>query len=269
MALLLKSRSRLQLQAASVNGWEISVMAKRFSRRLALLLFMMAIIFFSSVTVAAQGLYQAGSTGVDVSWPPANCKAAEPSDTAFGIVGVTGGLDFKPNNCLLTEASWFTSRSLYMNTGYPGAALAAEHANGPHQCEPQDNRCVAFDYGYNAAEYALLYAASQNVHSTAWWLDVETENSWSTNAQENRAALNGMIAAIHRTVFFPTIGIYSTPKQWKQIMGNWQNNLPNWVGTGSSERSDALAACQGSDFTGGGTQLTQYILKLDHDYVCP
>jgi hypothetical protein len=127
---------------------------------------------------------------------------------------------------------------------------------------------MAYNYGFNAAEYALLYAASQNVHATNWWLDVETENSWSPSYQENRASLQGMIDAIKQGTIFSNIGIYSTPLQWRQITGGWKNGLPNWVGTGSTQRADAINACSGSDFTAGGTQLTQYIQKLDQDYVC-
>ena len=80
--------------------------------------------------------------------------------------------------------------------------------------------------------------------------------------------LLGMVDAIKRNTIFSQIGVYSTPLQWQQITGGWKNGLPNWVGTGSDARRDALAACQGSNFTGGGTLLTQYTPELDRDYVC-
>ena len=155
-----------------------------------------------------------------------------------------------------------------MNTGYPGAAIASHYAANPRHCPLSNDVCLAYNYGFNAAGYALLYAASQNAHSTVWWLDVETENSWSANHQTNRAALLGMIDAIKRNTIFSAIGIYSTPLQWKHIMGDWHNGLPNWVGTGSTGRSVAIATCHGSNFTGGGTLLAQYTRKLDRDYVC-
>jgi hypothetical protein len=216
----------------------------------------------------ALSMYPPGSTGSDVSWPKSNCSASPPSQASFGIVGATGGLDFARNNCLFSEASWFPHLALYMNTGYPGISVGRNFASGPKHCSLTDNVCLAYNYGFAAAEYGLLYAASQNVHSTSWWLDVETENSWTPNVLANRASIQGMIDAIKQNTVIAVIGIYSTPLQWKQITGNWRNNIPNWVGTGSTRRSDALAACRGNDFTGGGTQLTQYILQLDHDYVC-
>jgi hypothetical protein len=218
--------------------------------------------------VAAFNIYSEGTTGVDVSWPKPNCSATPPTQAAFGIVGVTGGLVFTPNDCLLVEGSWFANRALYMNTGYPGTSLAIKYASYPRQCPHTDTNCLAYNFGFNAAEYALLYAASLNVHATTWWLDVETENSWSTKPQENQASIQGAIDAVRQEAIFATVGVYSTPLQWQKITGGWKNGLPNWVGTGGTKRDDAVAACNGSDFTGGGTVLAQYILDLDHDYVC-
>lgn len=217
---------------------------------------------------AANYFYPSGSTGTDVSWPPSNCSATPPNSAAFGIVGVTGGLDFTPNHCLFSESHRFVLTSLYMNTGFPGAQAAQKYAGYPRQCPKSDNDCLAYNYGFAAAQYALLYATSQNVYSTSWWLDVETDNSWTSDQQQNRSSLDGMIAAIRQNTFLSTTGIYSTPKQWKQIMGDWKNGLPNWVGTGSPERQTAITACNDSNFTGGDTWLTQYVLSLDHDYVC-
>lgn len=51
-----------------------------------------------SIPVMALGIYDPGSTGLDVSWPASNCHATLPSGGVFGIVGVTGGLDFTKNN---------------------------------------------------------------------------------------------------------------------------------------------------------------------------
>ncbi len=129
--------------------------------------------------------------------------------------------------------------------------------------------CLAYNYGFASAEYALMYADSQNVSANTWWLDVETENSWSDNKADNRASIQGAIDAINRGSFFtPTVGIYSTPHQWKEITGGWKNQLPAWIGTGSEDRKDAISACSDEPFTGGTTELTQYILEIDHDYSC-
>lgn len=223
---------------------------------------------FWTATAQAYSIYQPGTTGVDVSWPPPNCSAKPPTYAAFGIVGVTGGLDYTQNSCLITEASWFHNLSLYMNTGYPGVSYALKYATYPRHCSKTDENCLAYNYGFDAANYALIYAASRNVHSTVWWLDVETENSWTAQNDQNVSSIQGMIDAIRLNTFLPTIGIYSTPNQWRTITGGWQLNLPNWVGTGSGQKSAAVSACSANNFTGSGTWLTQYTTTLDHDYVC-
>lgn len=216
--------------------------------------------------VYAQGGYPDKTTGHDVSWP--NCRAVPPSEKQFGIVGVTGGLVFHPNPCLFEESHWFESFTLYMNTGYVGKARAAQYANYPQKCASSDEACFAYDFGYNSAMYALNYAASQYVHSSVWWLDVETENSWSTNMAYNRASLNGMVDAIRQHTILPTIGFYSYPGQWDTITGKWQNYFPNWVATGDVSAQKAAAYCSGQAFNDGPTWLTQYTTRLDNDYAC-
>lgn len=169
---------------------------------------------------------------------------------------------------MLTEVSQLDDVSLYMNTDFPGVKHVHQFARFPRQCDGGNALCLAYNYGFNAAQYALTYAASQTIHSTTWWLDVETENSWSDKAAENVASIQGAIDAVRHGGFLPTIGIYSTPQQWQVITGGWKNGLPEWVGTGSGKQSDAITACQNNDFTGGDTILAQYVLRLDHDYVC-
>jgi hypothetical protein len=114
----------------------------------------------------------------------------------------------------------------------------------------------------------MNYAASQYVHSNVWWLDVETENSWSTDAGFNRASLNGMVNAIRQNTLLPTIGFYSYPGQWDTITSSWQNGYPNWAATGDDSYQTAAAYCNGQAFNGGPTWLTQYTTRLDDDYVC-
>lgn len=219
--------------------------------------------------VAAKSLYQAGSTGVDVSWPPSNCSAKPPGYASFGIVGVTGGLNFVQNNCLYRQSHQFNQLSLYINTGYPGTAKAKKFTSVSKSCPYTNLPCLPYNYGYSAAEYALLYADSQNVTSNTWWLDVETMNSWSENVKDNQASIQGAIDAINKgNIFRPNIGIYSTPRQWKIITGGWKNKMPAWIGTGSSYRKDAKAACLDPPFTGGENVLSQYVLELDHDFSC-
>jgi hypothetical protein len=214
----------------------------------------------------ALSIYPTQQVGRDVSWP--NCNATPPNDAAFGIVGATGGLVFYPNPCLFEEAHWFTNLSLYMNTGYAGKSNAEKYVSYPLHCNISDESCLAYNFGYNAGMYAIDYAASQYVHTNVWWLDVETENSWSTNTAYNRASLVGMVAAIKQNTLLPTIGFYSYPGQWDAITASWHNGYPNWAATGSDSYQTATSYCRGQAFNGGQTWLTQYTTRLDNDYAC-
>jgi len=213
---------------------------------------------------SAHGIYTSGSVGVDVSWP--NCSVSAPK-TAFGIMGVTGGLGFSQNTCLAKQASWFTNLSLYVNTGYPGQARGLDYQNAPKTCSSTDLNCLAYNYGYNAGQYAVSYATNQGVKSGTWWLDVETMNSWTTDIMQNQNSLQGETDAL-KASGVTTVGVYSTTAQWQSITGGWKNGLPNWGATTWTTARQAAKYCTGHDFTGGGTWLLQFTGRLDQDYAC-
>ena len=228
-----------------------------------------AVVMLVAIGVLSTGMKQRqpvhGILATDVSWP--NCDAARPT-TSEGIVGVTGGLDFRPNPCLRTEATWFPVVSTYMNTGWPGSDSQRVYLNYPWACTAHDPTCLAYNYGYHAAVYAMSYANQQLVHTSQWWLDVETENSWTADKNQNRAALIGMIAAIKAFAPSTQIGFYSYPGQWQQIVGNWRPRYPAWVATGSVQQLDAVTACRATSFTAGPVILAQYTKVLDLSYYC-
>ncbi len=237
-----------------------------------LVLLMLAVLlgFVARGTAANRTLplpYPAATTGYDVSWP--NCRAVPPTSDAWGVVGVTGGLVFSENPCLQTEASWFRTPTLYVNTGYAGIQKALRFAHSPRRCASQDEQCLAYNYGYNAGLYATEQAFSHRLYSRMWWLDVETENSWSDDPEVNRQALRGTADAIRHQTAGATIGYYSYPAQWDHITGSWRPGNPSWVATGTASREAAVEACSQSGFTGGPVWLAQYVLALDHDYSCP
>jgi hypothetical protein len=222
---------------------------------------------FSPVAAAAQGQYASGSTGFDVSFP--NCSASISDKSAFGIVGVTGGLNFSQNTCLKAEAAHFVNLSVYTNTGYPGSSYALAYQNAPRTCGTTDLTCLAYNYGYNAGQYAFNYAQSNGVYSNTWWLDVETMNSWTNDTAQNQASLQGQIDAL-RSVGVVTVGVYSTTAQWGTITGSWQNGLPSWGATTWTTAKQAAKYCTGHEFTGGPSYLMQFTPKrsLDQDYAC-
>lgn len=203
---------------------------------------------------------------IDVSWPNCHEKLA---DYQTGVVGITGGRNFHANPCLAQEANHFITLSAYINTGYPGKAYGRHFQHSPRDCSYNDTYCLAYNYGYNAALYAIHDANLNNVHTNTWWLDVETVNSWSNNFLANRYFINGAVAGIRSQIWHPTVGIYSAPLQWKQLMGAWHNHLPEWLATGSARQATAHEACHTPSFTGATIQLTQYsTTALDYDLTC-
>src|SRR5437762_8172950 len=100
------------------------------------------------------------ATGFDISYP--QCGGPFPSNPAFGIVGVNGGIVFSPNPCLgagngPSELAWAGGMraQLYANTGNPGPALSSHWPNGqtsPRACNTStspgaDTANCAYDYG--------------------------------------------------------------------------------------------------------------------------
>ncbi|HUC87539.1 MAG TPA: hypothetical protein VMR95_00090 [Candidatus Binatia bacterium] len=226
---------------------------------------LLALFFIVSLTLAGQRHNSPELIGSDVSWP--NCQ--DPATfTSWGIVGVTGGLDFTTNKCLRTETAEFPSLALYMNTGWPGSNFYLKFYNSPKYCSKANNVCLAYNYGFHAASYAIDFAHRQLVSATSWWLDVETDNSWTTSFTQNQAALDGMIAAVKQENLWAKVGFYASPEQWSELVGNWRPNLPAWLATGATTYGAAKAACFIPSFTDKPIVMTQYTPKLDQDLRC-
>jgi hypothetical protein len=244
--------------------------------------------------------------GNDISWP--QCGRTYPKGQAFGVVGVNGGLAYTTNGCLNSQLVWASQSTgavakqpkiqLYVNTANPGGLNtpswpkdnydpAGRYTANPYGgCDGSDSLPCAWQYGWNravedvnlrfipAATTAAIPALPQNY---TWWLDVETENTWKTDGtsfayQSNAAVLEGMTAYLKGSVG-AKVGLYSTGRQWNQIVGNLSpvsslNGLDSWL-AGASSRS-AADFCKLSPLTTGGhVTLTQFISKnLDYNYSC-
>ncbi|MCU1532138.1 MAG: hypothetical protein JWO49_1709, partial [Arthrobacter sp.] len=186
-------------------------------------------------TSAATAAVAAAGPGIDVSWP--QCGQALPKGQTFAIVGVNNGLANNTNPCLAAQLSWAATSAggtgqpavaLYVNTGNPGTAgswwptsnsYAGKTVPNPYgQCTKGSvGTACSYMYGYAKAYDDATIRGISSPASYTWWLDVETENSWSTDKAANRADLEGMAA------YFASIGartgIYSTGYQWAQIVG--------------------------------------------------
>jgi hypothetical protein len=233
--------------------------------------------------VAASALAAEGSLGYDVSYP--QCNQPFPTGGAFAIVGVNAGLPFSPNPCLgsgdgPSELQWAgPGAQLYANTADPGPLLSSHWPNGqttPQQCNTAsapgaDTVSCAYDYGWNAmqdsyhgavnAYIAIGLAAAGSTRTpspNAWWLDVETANSWETNPANNVAALQGAVDYL-KSVDAASIGFYAPASDWQTITGGTTQfaAYPSWL-PGAASLADAQARCSGVGVNGGPISLVQF-----------
>jgi hypothetical protein len=229
--------------------------------------------------------------GNDVSWP--QCNKALPENPAFAIVGVTGGLANNTNPCLAEQLAWAEEETLTGATGQPDVALYVNTANAGHagswwpdsneyggvvvdnpygECSGAEDAACAYMYGWAKAYDDANIRGISNPEDYLWWLDVETENSWSTDKVANAADLEGM------TDYFESIGanvgIYSTNYQWGQIVGQVSPDsslagLPSWL-AGARTANGAKNNCSSPPLTPGGyVSVTQFVSRgFDYDYSC-
>jgi hypothetical protein len=241
----------------------------------------------------------------DVSFPQCGAPLPRIDNGYAGILGTNNGVSFSRNPCLVAELRWAKQLAgppaFYVNTGNPGPARARTWPVGqssPRWCSASnpDSLGCAYDYGWNAAwgSYSIAVDAAQRLHhvdranarsraaNVAWWLDVETMNSWRTvddgvsaHAQQTDvAALAGEIDAL-QSIGVESVGIYSTRFQWNQITGGNRvthgrfAGVPVWL-AGYGSKTDAIDGCTDSSFTGGPVQMTQYLGSdgFDADLVC-
>jgi hypothetical protein len=227
---------------------------------------------------AAFDPYTSRTIGYDYSY--VQCGSAAPS-AAFGVIGVNAGYPFTYyNSCLTAEfaaAARTGNAALYINTGYDPSYTAID---GRHTTQACANSSVAISatpaqqaawaVGCSEAQQDVSYAASQSATTpTAWWLDVETANSWSSSDLSlNRYTIQGIVDTLRQATTLP-IGIYSTSYQWGVITGGYQAAVDaNWVATGQRTLKRAKGYCGSTGFTGAKIWLVQYVTTIDNDYVC-
>lgn len=227
--------------------------------------------------------------GYDVSWP--QCGEALPTDPAFAIIGVTGGLANNTNPCLAEQLAWAETTvggtpqppvALYVNTANPGlkgswwptsdtySGLSIDNPYGT--CAGVEDAACAFVYGWAKAFDATTIRGVESPGAYLWWLDVEWENTWSGDRVANRAVLEGMTARLQDVG--GSVGLYSTGRQWGAIIGQVPAesslyHLPSWL-AGAHSLKGAKENCSLPPLTGGGTvTLTQYLMQdLDHNHSC-
>jgi hypothetical protein len=217
-------------------------------------------------TTAMAGTYLEGAAGYDISWP--QCGGPYPGlpRGQFGIVGVNNGRPYTFNSCFPDELAWAGSSGIqptvYVNLAY------GETDAGPRRCEEQDHGCLAYNWGFGAARYAfdLAWESTGGEAQTIpiWWLDVETENTWSDDQGLNAQVIQGAIDYLEFQAKTP--GVYSTGHQWNLIAGGFAPNVLNWVAGAYDE--DDFDKCGQPLWPGGRIVMFQY-LTGDYDQNVP
>lgn len=222
--------------------------------------------------------YVSGSIGYDYSYP--QCGTAAPA-ASFGVVGVNGGYPFTYyNTCLGAEyavAARTGNAAVYVNTGYDPTYTAIDGRHTTQSCANMSatvagsqSQKAAWAVGCSEAQRDVAYFSAQSATSpTAWWLDVETANSWSTSDLTlNSYAIQGLVATLRQSTSVP-VGIYSTAYQWTEITGGYKAPVDaNWVATGQRTAKRAKQSCGSTGFTGAKVWLVQYVASYDLDLVC-
>ena len=225
---------------------------------------------------AAPVAYTPGTTGHDISYP--QCGGALPAG-GFGIVGVNGGYPFVHYNpCLAPEYAHSPNAALYINTGYDPLYTQVDGQYTTKGCLAKSasihgsaEQKAAWAIGCSEATRSMAYATSQDITKpSSWWLDVETENSWSsTDLSMNQYTIQGIVDTLRRSSR-AAVGIYSTGYQWHKITGGLSVSgvRANWVATGSPSAGDAPTHC-GVGFSGAPVWFVQYLQGgFDTNYVC-
>jgi hypothetical protein len=185
---------------------------------------------------------------------------------------VTGGREFRYNRCLAEQWAWArnSAAGVYVNVNFPRTpdelARGATSTRQP-DCAPDALGCVAYNFGFNGVQDALAYAGSAGVQVPFVWLDVEQLNYWTDNKPLNAIVLRGAIDAVREAGM--EVGIYSTPLQFRKIMGDEQPGVPVWT-AGANGLGAVAGYCAERGFGGGPAVLVQLLPgQYDPNLACP
>ena len=209
--------------------------------------------------------------GTDIGWP--QCGHALPDIAVdFTIIQVTSGRPGTVSPCLTEQVAWARSvRSVVNAYVVPGSPSAADLAAADRDGSCRGGRsCLLRAAGAADAAHALAGAAAAGLDARGWWLDVEDvaeRTLWGTDTDANTQVLIGWRDELRRSG--KQVGVYSTRGYWRQIVGHWQADLPQWPAVGLAGIKAAQRAC-GRPFTSGPVLITQWLTgPLDANLLCP
>lgn len=239
-----------------------------------------------SASALAEAASQPRATAPQAGTTPFRTRSAT---FGFGIIGVDSGYPFMSaahpgNPCLASEYANAPSPGLYINTGFDPIYTDMNHTTT--SCASQSlaiqgdaNQRKAWAAGCSEAQGDYGYAQGKGITTPlAWWLDVETGNSWcgqsGTNCTDlswNQYTIQGIIDTFTHIGAVP-IGIYSTKSQWQAVVGSLtvSGASADWYAIGPGTAQQAAAHCSNTySFSGAPVTIVQYVYKsTDLDYAC-
>ena len=235
--------------------------------------------------------YASGKIGADISWAQcsgsSNTVVGSVANFSFGVIDIEDGLGYSANPCLASEVNDFTSDGIpvtfYVNTGwYSGSAHV--NPNSPTVCATGDEICLARNYGYNNALFAVQTAASEGISVAGLTVgeDLEEDNTWSTgeptSAQQNEASLEGTEAGLLASGVSKVL-FYTNQSAETDIIAGYQNGFPVWFAPGVSTAAAAAPYCTNGEgsVNGGSVYMVQFEgstttgttgIPIDEEVVC-
>ena len=254
-------------------------------RRLAAVALAGALALASTVTAAASSAptwHTPTYTGQDLGWP--DCAQAVgglgmplPPATWYRLMVVEVNAKFlmDENPCLADELAFAKAHAnvvgAYHLPVYPTTAQLAQAGFWPRRCAASDLLCRTYNSGYQQGAWAVSLLHSKGSTPRFLWVDVEhrTGQDYSTNIPSNVSLIKGEIAGIRSLGV--QAGVYSYTYGWREITGNWQADVPQWVTIGRSTSGAARTArCSSAGFTTGPVVMVQSTTgAFDMDSVCP
>ena len=218
--------------------------------------------------------YPSGSYGYDIS--NYQCGNYPPSPHTIGLVEVVGQSFGAANSCLSGEAAWAGGGlNLYMYLTY-----GDQSSSGDAACASSGDQ-TSCNYGFNAALDAFTRAKSTGINTgVPWWLDVE-DSSFKGHSTASAALVQGALDGL-RFEGINSVGIYASPGNWTDLVGNYQPAVPYWA---ADWQIDPATTCSNvhSVYSGlptGPVQMVQYgspsfpyslggmSTAYDDDYAC-
>ncbi len=221
--------------------------------------------------------YPSGTFGYDIS--NFQCGGYPPSPHTIGVVEVVGSSKGGPNPCLAREAAW-AGGGLNL---YAFLTFGLDGSSGDQGCGAMESP-AACNFGFNTALDAFQKAAAAGVNTgVAWWLDVESDPSWSGDLAANASLVQGAIDGLHYAGL-NSVGIYASPGTWNGIVGDYAPRVPYWAASWGVNPATTCANVRSqfasATLPAGPVQLVQYSspsfalsdggmdTAFDDDYAC-